>query len=91
MAIIILIDICILNIVVVIVGKNSSIIWMGVPLLILPLEAIIAIRRIEVVPSAIISCIVVIIGSIEVPIEILAKVVVVGASVFPLEVFILSL
>lgn len=50
MTITILIYICILNAVVV-VRKNDSIIWMCVPLLVLSLEAIILIKRIEVVSS----------------------------------------
>ena len=70
---------------------NGSIIWMGVPLPIMPLEAIVAIKRIEVVPSASVSYIVVLIVSIEVPIEILTKIFVVRASVFCLEIVILSL
>ena len=72
MTIIILIDICILNIVV-IVSRNSSIIQMGVPLLVLPLKIIITARRVEVVPTTIVSYIVVVIVPIEVPVIILAK------------------
>ena len=65
MAIIILININVLNIVVVI-KRNAYIIGTSVPLSIFPLEAIVAIRRIEVVSSAIVSCIIVVIVLVEV-------------------------
>ena len=90
MAIIILIDISIMNIVVVI-SRNDSIIQMGVPLLVQPLEAIIMVRRVEVFPSTIVSCIFVIIVPIDVLVIIRAKIVVVGTNVVSLEIIILSL
>ena len=49
------------------------------------------IKRIEVVPFVIISYIVVVVVSIEVPIIILAKIVVVGTNIFSLEIVIMSL
>lgn len=91
MAIIILIDISILNVVIVVISKNASIIQSSVPLSFFPLEAIVGIRRIEVFSSvSFISCIVVVIH-IEVPVVILTKIVVIGASVISLEVVIFSL
>ena len=48
------------------------------------------IRRIEVVPSAIVSYIVVVVP-IEVPVIILAKIVVVGTNIVSLKIVILSL
>ena len=67
---------------------------MSVPLSILSLEAIIMVRRIEVVPSIIVSCIVVhiiVVVSIEVPVIILAIIVVVGTNIVSLKKIILPL
>ena len=91
MTIVILTNICILNVVVVVVDMNASIIWMGIPLLVFPLEAIITIKRVEVVSSIIVSYIFVVIILVEVPIIILAKIVVVGTNIVSLKIVILSL
>lgn len=83
MTIVILFDIYILNVVVVVVSRNASIIWTRTPLSVLSLEAIILIRRIEVVSSIIVF--------VEVSIVTLAIIVVVRIDIVYLEVVVLSL
>ena len=90
MNIMLLINICILNVVVVF-RKNASIIQTGVPLLVFPLEAIIIIRRDEFVPFIVVSYIVVVIVPIEVPVIILAKIVIIGTNIVSLKIIILYL
>ena len=93
LTIVILIDICIVNVVVIVICRNASIFWMSVPLSILSLEAIITVKRIEFVPSIIFSHILVptFIIPIDIPAIIWVGIIFVRTSVVSLKVFILSL
>ena len=75
-------DISVLDVVIVIISRDAPIVWTSVPLPILSWEPIVAIRRVNICPSVIVSCIVV----VEVAVVTLTKVVIVRRGVVPLKV-----